>query len=198
MQETQRPNHPMFKSILSRVLPQVRRPESRTGSQDAEEARGTVQQQEHPQLAIGHGRCNIRGYIKSFTKRLQNAFDEQGGMGRVLQPTTRISQTEGSREAEERRSDRALEVIRISKDSGYKAWLDLFESIEGDAYYSLRVPHEVRMTTESLDYFIGYQAGRLAVVDDVRVMVQQAQIELKRQKDKQQEEYERQQRTKSN
>lgn len=170
----------MFNNIFAGVLPNMSQKNDGKNVSEVQKGEKLGEPEKNPSLAIGHGRHEIRGYIKSFTQRLQNAYKNKGRMGRVLQPTTRIGQAEGSREAKEKRIARDLEIVRIARDKGYSHWLSQMESIEGDAYYSLRVPHETRNRNESLDFFIGFQAGRLAVVEDFRIMVQSAEISLTR------------------
>lgn len=189
--------------MLKTILPNLVSKMLRQGNEQASQKSGGQSQaesgvkQKHPLVEAGLGRHVTRGYIESFTRRLQDAYKNKGRMGRVLQPTTRIGQTEGSSETKERRVNRALEIVRIAKDKGYQHWIDQLLAIEGDAYYSLRVPHEVRNRNESLEYFIGIQAGRLAVVDDLRVMIQQAEIELQKEQEAEKKDYERQQRRES-
>lgn len=125
-------------------------------------------QQEDTIVATRLRRQQLGGYIKSFIGRLQNAVQKSGTMGRVLQPTTRIGETTGGEGAKTRRDQRNSELSRLLVHPGWKHIQNLLEVVEGDAYYSLRVPHEVRDKAQSLEYFIGFQAGRLAVVDDIR------------------------------
>lgn len=75
------------------------------------------------------------------------------------------------------------------RQSEYKHIADLLTMIEEDAFYSLRVPHQVRDRKESLEFFIAFQAGRLAVVDDIRLMGVQALAELEKMQQAQNEEY---------
>jgi len=182
-----------FKHFLSRVLPQMRGQKTSKDSQKDGGESYPTQTGEHSILETGHGRRNTRRYIESFTRRLQSSFQNKGSMGRVLQTTTRIEETRAVREKAERETARSIEIVRIAKDKGYQFWTDMMLSIEGDAYYSLRMPHAVRDESQSLDYFIGFQAGRLAVVEDLRELVQTAEIFLKRESERENERLRRKQ-----
>lgn len=138
----------------------------------------------------------IKDSIMKFTQRLRDNF----ATAKATQKLTRnphIGETGESNESLQKKMTRNIEVVRITQDTGYKHVKNTLEAIEGDAYYNLRVPHAVRDVKESMEFFIGFQAGRLAVVDDIRVMEQTALMELEKQKLKEKEEYERSQRTKS-
>lgn len=180
----------MLKEVLSHVLPQLRgqiHTEVHQRGQQTSQAK-VEGQPKYPSVAVSPGRHDPRGDIKSFVNRLKDAIQKQGRVGRVLQPTARIGETEGRSEAEERRLRRSVEINRIVKDPGYKNWIDLMLVIEEDAYYSLRMPHVARDHKESMDYFIGFQAGRLAVIDDFRTMPIEAEKEVRKAQKKAEEE----------
>ena len=138
----------------------------------------------------------IRESIRRFTQQVQQNFATV--KNRKFQRSSHIGEpSEQSKVDLQKKMTRNIEIVRLTKDSGYRHINNTLEAIEGDAYYNLRVPHKERDHKESMEFFIGFQAGRLAVVEDLRIMEQEAFAELERQKLKEKEEYERSQRTKS-
>jgi hypothetical protein len=139
----------------------------------------------------------IKESIRRFTQRLQENFSNVKNIDKTMQVKTRVGVVDETPETTAKRMNRNIEIIRITKDSGYRHVRNTLEAIEGDAYYKLRVPSQNKPANETLEFFMGFQVGRLAVVDDLRIMEQTSMMELEKHKLKEKEEYERSQRTKS-
>lgn len=109
-------------------------------------------------------------------------------MARVLSTTTRIEEASGVREAAERRVRSAVEITRLISQPGFKHYQSLMDRIEADAYFSLRAPASMNKEEVSLEYYIGYYAGVLQVVDDFKGVADQANAEVEKARKKQENE----------
>jgi hypothetical protein len=56
----------------------------------------------------------------------------------------------------------------------------LFDRLEADAYFSLRAPAGMKKDDMSLEYYIGYYAGVLNVIDDFKSVADMAKAEVEK------------------
>ena len=150
------------KELLSNMFGR-RGKENNSSSKEKEKSSGD---EKHSLLAFGLGRRNVRTNIKSFVKRLQSTLQESRTVERVLQPTTRIKEAEGSSEKADRRIKQASEVIGVVNQPGFEHYVKMMRRIEGDSYFSLRTPSSMKKDDLSLEYTVGFHAGVLSVIDD--------------------------------
>ena len=59
------------------------------------------------------------------------------------------------------------------EEDGYKLLQKWFEDIEGLAYYNLRTP-ELKPEGQSMEYYIGFNAGILYLIDTYRNIFKEA------------------------
>lgn len=134
-----------------------------------------VRKKRNPKLATPHRRHGRRRSIRSYWKDTWDAIAVRRKMERVLQPTERGSQDERVREKKERGAERIAKLSRLYEDKDFQyLWL-ILQRWEASSYEDIAKP-EVRKDGMSLDYYIGYMAGRIGVLSDIKDLVIRATI----------------------
>lgn len=62
------------------------------------------------------------------------------------------------------------------------------DRLEADAYFSLRAPASMKKDDMSLEYYVGYYAGVLNVIDDFKSLADLAKVEVEKARKKNQDE----------
>lgn len=136
--------------------------------------------EENSRLEIGHGRRISRGNIATFLRGLwENAFNVSPRVGKVLQPTARTKEAAGVSAKAEARARANSQISWLANRPEFKYFAQLLEKIETDSYFTLRNMH-VKKSDISMEYAVGYENGKLAVIDDIRSLMTTGIVGLKR------------------
>lgn len=165
--------------VLKGVLPQLHRQGFDSTHQEQLRA-GLRGDSKNSRLENQPGRVNSRRHIESFTRRLKNSVQESFRMAKVLSRATRIEETERVRERAERRGKQAVEIVRLVKQPGFHHYQSMMERTEADAYFALRSPSALKKDGMSLEYFVGFYAGVLSLVDDFKNVADVAAAEVEK------------------
>ena len=144
----------------------------------------------YPDLAAEHRRRERRAGLERQTEDIWNAHYEPPRVGELLQQyTLRTKKDEGVQEEARKRSERNSRLAGFSATRQYKEIVvEFFKMIEVDAYWRLRHPEERIKSDDpgdranSIEWYNGKQAGRLEIVEDFRLMISSALLEIQTEK----------------
>jgi len=118
-------------------------------------------------------RQTIRRSAERLSRRLWNAIYDVPRMERVLLSRLRGREAKAVRESEEKRAKRDSQIVALTRTAGYKLMVKWLEGVEAEAYYQMRMP-ELKKDWQSTDYYVGYYAGILFMIDSLRNVFKEA------------------------
>lgn len=134
-------------------------------------------QQTDTLMASEHRRRYSRASVDSQVGHIWHASENPPRMAELLRKHTLRTKADAKvQQTKEERYARDLKLTEWIKRDGYDIFVAFLKNIEGDAYFKLRNPSPEQ--NESIERFMGRQAGRLDVIEDIRLMFMDARVKL--------------------
>lgn len=131
---------------------------------------------ENTQLEIEYGRRIFGGGHKERRFSFWSSKNDEGKVGRTLQPRVREEEVRRLQEIAERKSKRNILLYSATRRDDFNILKAFLQRAEDGAYSNLRHP-EIKRDGISQDYFIGFQNGIIQLVEDIRSLYVQAAVD---------------------
>lgn len=138
-----------------------------------------IQRTDNPQLEAGHRFNGGWRSIRSLRQSSWNAHEVGKRMERILQSTTRDTETERTQEKKRQAGQRTARLARLYDNEDFQLLWKAFQSWEAMSYDDL-TKVATRKDQVSIEYYVGFMNGRISVLSDTKDLITRSIIAHKK------------------